>query len=124
MNNWVIPNGLTDAGIELHNTPIGAEMMARAIVDSFHAAGLDTGSQATNPTNPVVSINAPANNSLTKNASTTVSFSASDNVAIANCTRTSGSSVRVQRPGFSVLEIYRHMGAGAANGWPGAGRID
>lgn len=111
MNNWVIPNGLTDAGIELHNTPIGAEMMARAIVDSFHAAGLDTGSQATNPTNPVVSINAPANNSLTKNASTTVSFSASDNVAIANCTRTSGSSVSlVEGANTIVVDCQDHAG--------------
>lgn len=93
MNNWVPPIGVPDWGLEMHNTPTGAEVTAQAIVDSFHAAGMDTGSQATNPTNPVVSISSPANNLVTKNSSVALNFTATDNVAIASCSRTSGSSV-------------------------------
>lgn len=105
MNNWVPPTGnVPNWGLELHNTPIGAEMTSRAIVDSFYAAGLNTGSQTTNPTKPVVTINAPANNSATKNSSTTLNFTATDNVAIASCTRTSPSSVPLN-PGQNTITV-------------------
>lgn len=104
MNNWVPPTGVPNWGLELHNTPTGAEMISRAIVDSFHAAGLDTGSQAVNPTNPVVTITAPANNSITKNASTTLTFTATDNVAVASCTRVSPASIALS-PGVNTITV-------------------
>jgi hypothetical protein len=111
INPWSVEPGLTYPGIALHNTPAGASAMANAIVDSFHAAGLDTGSQSANATDPVVTIGAPANNLVTKNASVTVSYSATDNVAIASCTRSSGSSVALSEGANAiVVDCQDHAG--------------
>ncbi len=104
INPWSVEPGVTYPGIALHNTPAGANAMANAIIDAMRAAGLDTGSQATNATDPVVTISAPANNSLTKNATTTISYTASDNVAVASCTPASGSSVNLN-PGSNTITV-------------------
>ncbi len=104
INPWSVEPGVTYPGIALHNTPAGANAMANAIIDSMRAAGLDTGSQAANATDPVVSISAPANNSLTKNATTTVSYTATDNVAVASCTPASGSTVNLN-PGSNTITV-------------------
>lgn len=93
VNPWSVEPGVTYPGIALHNTPAGANAMANAIIDSFHATGLDTGTQAVNATNPVVSISAPANNSITKNSSVTVNYTATDNSAVSNCSVANGASV-------------------------------
>lgn len=111
MNPWIVQPGLEYPGLELHNTPTGASVMADAIIDSFHAAGLDTGSQSVNATDPVVSISAPADNLLTKNASVALSYTATDNVAVESCTRANGSTVSLSE-GVNTIAVDCHDHAG------------
>jgi hypothetical protein len=103
MNPWNTEN-IQYPGIALHNNPAGASAVAWSVIDSLHAAGLDTGSQATNPTNPVVQISTPVANLVTRNASTNVVFSATDNVAVKSCTPASGSSAALS-PGANTITV-------------------
>lgn len=101
MNPHTYQQNLQYPGIALHNTPLGASVMANAIVDSIHAFGFDTG---TANFNPVVSISAPASGIVTTNATVPVSFTASDNIRIASCSIASGASVALS-PGTNTIVV-------------------
>lgn len=100
MNPHTYQSGLTYPGIPLHNTPLGASVMANAIVDAIHAQGFDTGSF---PANPVVSISSPSSGIVTTAATIPVNFTASDNIGISSCSIASGASVALSAGSNTIV---------------------
>ncbi|MBJ7459268.1 MAG: hypothetical protein JHD02_08790, partial [Thermoleophilaceae bacterium] len=101
INPWSVEPGLTYPGMTVHNTPAGANAIANAIIDSFKAAGLDTGSIAVNP---VVNITSPANNQVFTTTPVTVAYTATDNVGIESCNRANNSQVALT-PGLNTITV-------------------
>lgn len=92
----------------------GANQITVNCGDAVGNIGSDTVNVTYDATAPVITITSPANNSTTSSSSVTLQFTATDDIGVASCNRSSGSSVPLNS-GSNTITVSCQDAAGNAS---------